>query len=327
MADLNELARLLFALPEAQEDLLRFILPDFLRDYDVAQSQPLDTQFVITTGAAGERTELRLDLLFLIPAWAPGKPPALFHLEPQQGKWDEFQGRMRRYNRMVRGPFPDWPLLSVGITTRRTYGKPGRSPVMKETLGGWVTQECWFWHLPAGDLEAADYADLDNALMQSLRANMRWPGRVRKVERLVEILRALRRLVSPGAYRQRLIWWAEASLELTEAQQTEVWARWLTEVGEDEMERTFVSLFEKEGLKRGLEQGLAQGLEQGLAQGQQRTVLRLLRRRFGDLPVEAEERLRSMTDSAALDDLTDRLLTAASLEELGLSGDGHSEER
>jgi flagellar biosynthesis/type III secretory pathway protein FliH len=97
------------------------------------------------------------------------------------------------------------------------------------------------------------------------------------------------------------------------------------------MERTFVSLFEEEGLKRGLERGLAQGLaqgreqglSQGLAQGQQRTVLRQLRRRFGDVPPEAEERLREITDPAALDDLADRLLTAASLEELGLSRDGH----
>jgi len=41
-----------------------------------------------------------------------------------------------------------------------------------------------------------------------------------------------------------------------------------------------------------------------------------------DVPPEAEERLRSMTDPVALDDLTDRLLTATSLEELGLSGNG-----
>jgi hypothetical protein len=143
--------------------------------------------------------------------------------------------------------------------------------------------------------------------MQSLRANMRWSRRVRKVERLLEILRALRRLVPPGAYRQRLIWWAEASLELTEAQQDEVQSRWRAAIGGDEMERTFVSLFEREALK----------------QGQQRVVLRLLHRRFGDLPTEAEERLRAITDPAALDDLAERLLTATSLEELGLSRDGH----
>jgi hypothetical protein len=321
MADLNELARLLFALPEAQEDLLRFILPDFLDDYDVAQSQQLDTQFVITTDEEEERTELRLDLLFLIPARAPGKPPALFHQELQQGKWEEFQVRMQRYNRMIRGPFPAWSLLSLGITTTRTYRKPGRSPVREETLGGWVTQECWFWHLPAGDLEAVDLADLDNPMLQALRANMRWPRSVRKVERLLEILRALRRLVRPGVYRQRLIWWAEASLELTEAQQAEVQTRWLAEVGDDKMERTFVSLFEKEGRAQGLEQGLVQGR----AQGRQLTLLRLLRRRFEEVPPEAEERLREITDPAALDDLTDRFLTAASLEELGLSGDGRQE--
>jgi hypothetical protein len=322
MADLNELARLLFALPEAQEDLLRFILPDFLDDYDITQSKQLDTQFVIITGEEDERTELRLDLLFRVPARVPGKPPALFHQELQQGKWEEFQVRMQRYNRMIRGPFSAWSLLSIGITTTRTYRKPGRSPVREETLGGWVTQECWFWHLPAGDLEAADHADLDNPMIQALRANMRWSRRVRKVARLLEILRALRRLVRPGVYRQRLVWWAEASLELTAAQRAEVRSRWRAEIGGDEMERTFVSLFEEESLKRGLAQGLEQGLERGLTQGRQLTLLRLLRRRFGDMPPAAEKRLREITDPVALDDLTDRLLTAASLEELGLSGDG-----
>jgi hypothetical protein len=220
---------------------------------------------------------------------------------------------MRRYNRMIRGYFPDWSLLSVGITTTRTYGQSGLSLLPEERLCGQVMQECWFWHLPAGDLWAADYADLDNALMQAMRANMRWPRSVRKVERLLEILRALRWLVPPGAYRQRLIWWAEASLELTEAQQTEVWSRWLAEIEGDEMERTFVSLFEKEALKR------------GLAQGQQRVVLRLLHRRFGDVPSDAEDRLREITDPAALDHLADRLLTAASLEELGLFGEDGKE--
>jgi hypothetical protein len=71
MAILNELARLLFVLPEAQADLLRFLVPDFLEEYDVFAARQLDTQFVITIDEAGTRTELRLDLLFLVPAREP----------------------------------------------------------------------------------------------------------------------------------------------------------------------------------------------------------------------------------------------------------------
>jgi hypothetical protein len=312
MADLNELARLLFVLPEAQADLLRFLLPDFLREYDLAAARPLDTQFVITTDEAGTRTELRLDLLLLVPARTSGNFPALLHLEPQQGGWLEFQVRMGRYHRMIHGPFPDWLLVSIGITTTPTGGTVGRSPVQRQSVGDWVVEEFWFLHFPAGDLAAADHVTSDNALVQAHRANMRWPRRVRKVARLLEIFRALRRLTPPRAYRQRLMWWAEASLELTAAQRAEVRARWQAEIGEDEMERTFVSLFEEEALER--------GLEQGKAWGKQDTLLRQLRVKFGDLPSSVPGQVQGMVSLEQLDGLLERLLTANSLAELGLDG-------
>jgi hypothetical protein len=315
MAILNELARLLFVLPEAQADLLRFLLPGFLEEYDVFAARPLDTQFVITTDEAGTRTELRLDLLFLAPSRTPGKSPALLHMEPQQGGWLEFQVRMDCYNRMIRGTFPKWPLLSIGTTTTHTGGILGRSPVQRETLGGWLAQEFWFLHFPVGDLKAVEYVASDNALVQAHRANMRWPRRVRKVERLLEIFRALQRLTLPGVYRQRLMWWTEASLELTPVQQAEAQALWQAEIGEEEMERTFVSMFEREALARGLEQGR----EQGLTRGQQKILLTQLRRKFGEVPVEAEDRLRQITDPDALDHLAVRLIEASSLADLGLT--------
>jgi hypothetical protein len=230
---------------------------------------------------------------------------------------------MKRYNRMIHGPFPDWLLLSIGITTTRTGGDLGRSPIQRETVDDWLVQEFWFQHFPAGDLEAAEYAASDNPMVQAHRANMRWPRRVRKVDRLLEVLRALRRLTRPGVYRQRLMWWAEASLELTPQQQAEAQARWQVEIGEDEMERKFVSLFEKEAL----EQGLEQGLERGLFRGRQAMLLKQLRRKFGEVPAEAEERLRQITDPEALDDLAERLIEAASLADLKLTTDGRKRSR
>lgn len=320
MAVLNELARLLFVLPEAQADLLRFLLPGFLEEYDLSAVRQLDTQFVITTDAAGSRTELRLDLLFLVPARTPGKPPALWHLEPQQGGWREFQGRMRRYHRMIHGPFPDWLLVSTGITTTPTGGALGRSPVQRQSVGDWLVEEFWFLHFPAGDLAAADHAASDNPLVQAHRANMRWSRKVRKVARLLEIYRALRRLTLPGAYRQRLMWWAEASLELTAAQRAEVRTRWRAEIGGEEMERTFVSLFEEEALERGLKQGREQGEAWGEARGLRRTLLKQLRVKFGDLPRSVPEQVQEIASVEQLDALLERLLTANSLAELGLDG-------
>lgn len=77
----------------------------------------------------------------------------------------------------------------------------------------------------------------------------------------------------------------------------------------------------QQGFQKGLEQGREQGLEQGLAQGirQERRhsrwliLMRILRRRFGELPLSLEERLgRLSTD--ALDTLVDVAITVSDLE-------------
>jgi flagellar biosynthesis/type III secretory pathway protein FliH len=77
----------------------------------------------------------------------------------------------------------------------------------------------------------------------------------------------------------------------------------------------------QQGFQKGLEQGREQGLEQGLAQGirQERRhsrwliLMRILRRRFRELPLSLEERLgRLPTD--ALDTLVDVAITVSDLE-------------
>lgn len=77
------------------------------------------------------------------------------------------------------------------------------------------------------------------------------------------------------------------------------------------------------GLARGMEKGLARGLESGLARGQEKgmreVLLRQLKRRFPTLPRRAVERIQAITSTDELGSLAERLLTAGSLEELGLA--------
>jgi hypothetical protein len=56
-------------------------------------------------------------------------------------------------------------------------------------------------------------------------------------------------------------------------------------------------------------------------------LLKQLRRKFGEVPAEAEERLRQITDPEALDDLAERLIEAASLADLKLTTDGRKRNR
>jgi len=58
----------------------------------------------------------------------------------------------------------------------------------------------------------------------------------------------------------------------------------------------------QQGLQQGVQQGLQQGVQQGLQQGVQHTVLRLLKRRFGEPPADITAKLQELRQEA-LDDL------------------------
>ena len=67
--------------------------------------------------------------------------------------------------------------------------------------------------------------------------------------------------------------------------------------------------------RKGLKQGMARGLERGLERGERRLVLRMLAKRFGELPAPVVKSLDSMT-SNEIEGLSDRILTAATLHDL-----------
>jgi hypothetical protein len=89
-----------------------------------------------------------------------------------------------------------------------------------------------------------------------------------------------------------------------------------------EMKTQGLSLAEQfiaEGEERGRNEGLERGRHEGLERGRQLTLVatleRLLTRRFGDLPQTIQTRLQSASISE-LEDLTDAILDAQSLQEL-----------
>ncbi|MCI5161708.1 MAG: DUF4351 domain-containing protein [Candidatus Electrothrix sp. AX5] len=71
----------------------------------------------------------------------------------------------------------------------------------------------------------------------------------------------------------------------------------------------------KSFLKKYFDQGWQEGHQEGCQEGEVRLLLQLLRKRFGDLPGWAEERLR-LTSSAMLETWSERILTASTLDEV-----------
>ena len=82
----------------------------------------------------------------------------------------------------------------------------------------------------------------------------------------------------------------------------------------------FVTDWIEDGIQQGLEQEREQARQQGLQQGKQLILIQLLVIKFGELPQSVTEQIHGMTVHEELDQLGVRLLTAESLEEMGLNG-------
>ena len=75
---------------------------------------------------------------------------------------------------------------------------------------------------------------------------------------------------------------------------------------------------EERGIEKGIEKGLEQGREVGLLEGKCEALLGQLGAKFGPLPKGTAARLESIESASELDDYLERILTATSLEEMGL---------
>jgi len=71
----------------------------------------------------------------------------------------------------------------------------------------------------------------------------------------------------------------------------------------------------QQGLQRGLQQGMQQGMQQGLQQGEAAVLVRLLTRKFGELPPEARRRIES-ADAETLLLWSERVLDASKLDDV-----------
>ena len=67
--------------------------------------------------------------------------------------------------------------------------------------------------------------------------------------------------------------------------------------------------------ERFIQQGVQQGVRQGVRQGELTVLLRLLNRKFGELPQEVRDRVESADDKTLLE-WSERVLTAGSLGEV-----------
>ena len=89
-------------------------------------------------------------------------------------------------------------------------------------------------------------------------------------------------------------------------------------------ESDFIADWVKEDLPKrfhlGFQLGFLLGFQQGFKQGKRDLLIQQLMAKFGELPQSVTEQIQGMTTNEELDQLGIRLLTANSLEEMGLNG-------
>jgi hypothetical protein len=71
----------------------------------------------------------------------------------------------------------------------------------------------------------------------------------------------------------------------------------------------------QQGKQQGIQQGMQQGIQRGKQQGKSALLLRLVKKRFGKIPIWAEEKISTATKTE-LDEWSDNIFIATTIEEL-----------
>lgn len=292
-------------------EFLELFYPDVAARLDFTQTTFLDKE-MFTDLPQGSRREA--DLVAQVTT-LDGEPEIiLIHVEVQTQRRGEFPYRMFEYYALLwlRHKRPIFPLVVYLAPSARAREDGG---LVTETYAASLFGEdiLTFRYRALGlpDLPADEYVAGENPLAPALSALMR-TGRMGRVLRKVTSFRQKSLIETDEARRALLLNVIETYLKLS----TEEEAEFQRLLGQPEFAevRQMITIYEQ----RGIEQGIEQGMEQGIVRGMRRTLLNLLRARFGELPESVTAWIEAIESAADLDVLSQRVLTAASLEAMRL---------
>lgn len=276
------------------KELLRQFLPGFMRLFFGQAAAQIDwnrgitfrDKELFTDFPEGQRREADI----LAEVWTLDGTPELIlvHLEVQGRRDRNFPFRMWEYYALLRlrtrlSVFPIVLYLSPGAggITREEY----REELLGEPL---LTFRYGVVGLP--DLAADDYLNGTEPVGWALSAGMRRGKNEARTNLLGSVV--------------------DTFLPLNRDADVEAFAALIaSEVSGAEVKQVF-STFE--------ERGEIRGKQIGVIQGQRALLTRLLSLKFGPLPEPVETRLSEIYDTPQIEALAEKMLTAQSLEELGL---------
>lgn len=286
-------------------DLLRLALPGMALDVDGAVF--LDKELFTQSGGRREA-----DLLVRVPL-SGGPESVLVHVEIEARARKPIAGRLRQYRRRIEAEY-DSDVVSIVVTLRG--GEPGIHirPLPGVTTGPGLGSQYVAFNLSGCD--AAASLQRPEPLAWALAALMD-PGKLGRAELKAACLRRIAEARLPEDSRILLVDCVATYLELTPEEVSE-YATLDSGGGNPAMRLAQMSWGDKlraEGWREGKKEGRREGMERGA----QKMLLRLLTQRFGRLPVGVRQRIEEIDSVDRLIRLAERVLTARSLEDLGLA--------
>ena len=303
-------------------EFLELFFPVVAECIDFNGIVPLDKE-VFTDTPDGELREP--DLVVQVRTKDGDTEFILIHVEVQAERRSDMPFRMWEYYSLLRmrKKAPVFPVV--------LYLAPGAGGITEEEyaerLFGMEIILFRYSAISLPDLPAEPYLELDNALAPALSSLMRSEG-VDRVTRKLKAYERLSRAHLDEARGTMLMNVVDQYLVLNTLEQLELEQR----IGRSEPEEVREMLTQwhergrslgrqegiQEGIQAGIQAGIQKGIQEGIQAGKQETLLRLMRRKFGELPEGAVKTIRQITAGDSLDELADRVLDAKSLDDMRL---------
>ena len=289
------------------EDFLRLVAPQALEKMDLSSPELLDKE-LFTAGPHGRRRELDL----LVRVRTHNGRPLLIHVEIEARASRRMPKRLWHYRSQIQARY-DTQVLTIVI-----YLKRGRPSVILESwesdLGPDFPEPRYISFGLAG-CRAAEYLARPEPLAWAFAALMD-PGSWSRAELKMACLRriaGLRGRTDPFL----LVDCVENYLQLELLEVAEFEA--LDSQRENQEVRVVAMTWSETQQAKGREEGRTEGLAQGTQKGARQLLLHLLGKRFGPLPENVRRQVEAITSLDRLTELGERVLSAHSLEEMGLA--------
>jgi len=281
------------------DDFLRLVVPETYDRLDLSSPEFLDKE-LFEGSPSGRRRELDL----LVRVLTVSGRPLMLHVEVEARASPEMEERLRRYRNQILARY-DMPVLTILINVKR--GLPGVCLKSWENDLGPGFSEPQYVSFGLAGCRAAEYLARPEPLAWALAAVMD-PGPLSRAELKMACMRRIAKL--RGRFDSYLLVnCVENYLQLTGEEAVELEALRSRKENRD-VQAMALTWSEK------LE---AKGRVEGEAKGVREILLLLLAERFGPLPEGARRRVEEISSLQRLTQLAKRVLTAHSLEEMGLA--------